>query len=1679
MSQPDKPNTRAQEVKELYETIERLKQQNLELSEGQQKLLIRNLQLAAAPAPSSVKVEEATATQATSQAKSETAETAAIDHSDLHSDSRSDPKVSHIDIFEGKQADCEDWLTQLAIFLLQQPNRYSSDESKVHYASSRLRGDALKWFRPYLTQPDDPVRTDFRAFTARISSVFGDHNAIRNATRAIRELTQQGACSEYVAKFRHLSCVLVDWTDAILIPTFYAGLKPTIKDTLALQDENQLPKSLVEYMDHCIRIDDRNFARQKERQHEKRLATGASPSPQTQSHSVPPRQTSSGINRIDALQTQVSALQAQLSKNRIPRGTSPQRTKLTEAERAHLVSTNGCFYCRQPNAGHVIQDCPSRPPRPHVTAAAVVLEPVLDDSDYLELNRYAFPLPSSHPTNLRQQLGKSRVEEEELNKVTVDALARHFGPGLVHAFPTEDRVSATLQRVIQERTPALLLITHHLSLPILRLAIRQPVHLTGQPPRRFAVLISGAQPKTPHPIPALPQGTPRIAFPGSVSGQPISFLIDTGCSGNVVSEALVQRLGLETRPAGALDLTFANGNVHRSTHHTVLHLTRGSYSAAVRCYVAPIEEDLILGVPWFESVEATFSWAHGKLLFSVNATQRTHCWWAPGRPSPVLPAPHPTVRCAYVRASTWRGHTRSAVVVGEIRIRPDMLADIREEQPELSNDSVLSEDYLSSLSPDLQGLVRASASIFAQPTGLPPDRPETHRIRLTPDSRPPPWRGVGKLSAVQLAELKKQISSLLEKGFIRPSTSPFGASILFATKADGSLRLCIDYRSLNAITVKDATPLPNISELRDRLGKASIFSAMDCRDGFWNIRVHPEDTHKTAFRCRFGHFEWQVLPFGLTNSPATMMALMNRVFRDLYDDYVVVYMDDILVFSDSLEDHHKHLAEVFRRLQTNNLYLKLKKCLFARPQVPFCGHLVSSAGVSVDPSKISALPDLVAPLTSKKQIQAFLGMCNWFRDFIPAYAEVSQPLSDLTRDASTLQWTPREHSCVLLLIHRILTAPSLRVHDPALPTHVYSDASDYAIGGWLGQKVDNAIHPIVFWSRKLIPAELNYTVHDKECLALHEICKKQEVYLKGNTVFAFTDHKALEHLSTQPSLNQRQTRWVEYLQTLDLQVEYLPGKFNSVADLLSRSPKFAPLCDRCRKPIVCAPVATRSSASALPTTPDLMTLVQDSQAAFLADKSDRLISSLPRVHGLSRHRNLVYVPPDHSLRGAIISSFHDPPSQGHQGIDRTADKVRQLFSWSGMEADVRSFVESCDSCQRNKHRTGPSYGFLQPLQIPFDRFSGVTMDPFFLPKNRAGNDMVLLVVEASVVRNVVLIPCRSTDSAETLAKLFIRFWHDRGFGLPTSFVTDRDSRFTSTFWRGFINAINANHRFATARHQQTDGLSERNIRSIKEVMRHYASTSDWGDLLSSIEFALNNSTSSSTGFTPFYLMYGCHPRTVPYSTPDHLSSHHILRDSVVKARTTLVRHKDFQAIQYDKHHILPPELTTGQLVLLSSEGIKRQSANKLFPLWLGPFPVEKLHPPLNVELSLPKTWRIHPVFHISRVKPYNSPSSTFPSRPPCTFPVEPILVTDEDGNVALEWIVDAILDHKVASDKTLLFLTHWLGTPVSESTWEPPSSFVRPFTQAFLDYLSQLSDSAKRGVRVHWPSDIKKPTSLS
>ncbi|GBG79844.1 hypothetical protein CBR_g30109 [Chara braunii] len=325
-----------------------------------------------------------------------------------------------------------------------------------------------------------------------------------------------------------------------------------------------------------------------------------------------------------------------------------------------------------------------------------------------------------------------------------------------------------------------------------------------------------------------------------------------------------------------------------------------------------------------------------------------------------------------------------------------------------------------------------------------------HSIQLVPDYRvhhQAPYR----LSILEATELKRHLEELLRLGFIKPSNSPWGAPVLFARKADGTLRLCIDYRGLNRYTVKNSYPMPRADELFDRLEDNRFFTKINLRSGYHQIRVATEDQPKTAFRSRFGHYEFTVMPFGLTNAPATFQTTMNNIFRDILEEYILVYLDDILVYSRTLEDHIRHLRDVLQRLRKHDFYAKLSKCRFAQRKVNFLEHHVSDQGLHMDDAKISAIAECPVP-TSAKQLRSFLGLTSYYTNFIQGYARYSYVLtSTLLRKNPPWFWTPLCEDAFRALKKAVTCAPVLRLPDFDCPFIVTTDASDFAVGAVLSQ----------------------------------------------------------------------------------------------------------------------------------------------------------------------------------------------------------------------------------------------------------------------------------------------------------------------------------------------------------------------------------------------------------------------------------------------------------------------------------------------------------------------------------------------------------------------------------------------------------------------------------------------------
>jgi len=443
---------------------------------------------------------------------------------------------------------------------------------------------------------------------------------------------------------------------------------------------------------------------------------------------------------------------------------------------------------------------------------------------------------------------------------------------------------------------------------------------------------------------------------------------------------------------------------------------------------------------------------------------------------------------------------------------------------------------------------------------LPEHRPYDCKIELK-DGTTAPWGPIYPLSEVELQTLREWLKEMEKTGKIRRSTSSAGSPILFVPKPNGrGLRLYVDYRGLNAITIPYRYPLPLMQELQDRVQGAQWFTKMDLKNGFNLIRIQEGDEWKTAFRTRYGLYEFQVMPFGLTNAPSTFQDMMNHVLSDILDIGVLAYMDDILVYAKTEEEHDQLVKEVLERLQRNGLVVSPEKCVWKTDEVEFLGYVIGRNGIRMDQAKVDAVLSWQQP-TSLTETQSFLGFANFYQRFIKDYSRVARPLTELTKKTRKWTWNREAGKPFEELKSRFTTAPILAHLDPAKPVIIETDASNFAIGAVLSQRDDeNRLHLVAFHSRKFQPAEINYEIHDKELLAVVDAFKHWRHYCKGAThqIQVFSDHQNLEYFTTTKVLNRRQARWAQELAGIDFRIYYRPGAQNGKPDALSRRPEYRP-----------------------------------------------------------------------------------------------------------------------------------------------------------------------------------------------------------------------------------------------------------------------------------------------------------------------------------------------------------------------------------------------------------------------------------------------------------------------------------------------------------------------------------------
>ena len=748
---------------------------------------------------------------------------------------------------------------------------------------------------------------------------------------------------------------------------------------------------------------------------------------------------------------------------------------------------------------------------------------------------------------------------------------------------------------------------------------------------------------------------PLIKLEGTVNGTKAVMLVDTGANGNFIDSSFVAKHHLSPLLTEQKHtITLADGSNKVAEHQVKGKLTIDNYHDTINLVMLPLNNasyDIILGMAWIRAVQANIQLNPDAVVVNWNNHR-------------VILKPSEK--------------NRDGGLISKRQLKKEIIATIYIGK----QTQVAGSDPSSPTQPIVDNLQAQYKDVFGGlPHVLPPKRDVDHHIDLIPGAIPPS-RPVYRMSPAELDELKKQLDDLTEKGFIRPSKSPFGSPVLFVKKHDGTLRLCVDYRALNKVTIKNKYPLPRVDELFDRLQGARYFSKLDLESGYHQLRIHEPDIEKTAFRTRYGHFEFLVLAFGLTNAPATFMHLINQILRPFLDKFVIAFIDDILIYSKTLQEHKQHVKQVLQVLRENQLYAKLKKCELFKSCVTFLGHVIDQHGVHVMPEKIQAIKDWPVP-TCVKDVQAFLGLAGYYRRFIEGFSKIAAPISDLTKNSNEFKWTDREHQAFDQLKYSLCHDPVLILPDPDKPYVVRTDASGYAVGAVLLQDHGEGLQPIAYMSKKLSSAEQNYPVHEQEQLAILLALGEWRHHLHGTKFKVITDHNSLKYLQTQDNLSPRQRRWYEKMQEYDFDIVYEPGKNNTVADALSRRPDY-------QKPETCITAITSSSCNV---SEALMKSIIDGYpsdpmcVAILNREADTIRRGTEIREGVIYRDGKIHVPDNRDIKTTILHEAHDSPLAGHLGVNKTLELLQRSFYWLNMAKDVRDYILHVRSVKAISHPT--------------------------------------------------------------------------------------------------------------------------------------------------------------------------------------------------------------------------------------------------------------------------------------------------------------------------------------------------------------------------------------------------------
>jgi hypothetical protein len=993
---------------------------------------------------------------------------------------------------------------------------------------------------------------------------------------------------------------------------------------------------------------------------------------------------------------------------------------------------------------------------------------------------------------------------------------------------------------------------------------------------------------------------------------------------------------------------------------------------------------VILGVSWHKLHEVQFDWKKNDLVFNSNYCQ-DNCIYNEEEEKEQLGEPEVN-SLEEAGFNSWEEARLFAIDLEE-----------EEEINAMGFENLEEEDRVREAIP--AEYHEFLGNVFAKKwTEELPERSEwDFKIELKPGEEPPPPARPYKMTEKERSLTWEWIQKMLNQGFIRPSKSQTAAPV-FWIQNETKKRMIIDYRALNAKTVKDAYGPAGMDLALEAASGNEWFTTLDMKDAYYKCRIAEGCEYLTAITTPFGNFEFLVMGLGFVNAPSHWQRRMNSTLAsEIGRGGTAAYMDDILNASKSKSLNIEKDKRVLRILKEAKIPLQPLKCKFNQKEVDFLGVKVNGKGFKMQEKKIKAIQDWGRP-GNPSEILSFTGFANFYRRFIPNFSKLCVPLYALTKKDAPWAWEKEQEEAFNRLKEQFAEGKVLAHPDHSLPWELKVDVSLWAVGAVLSQKHGNVNKPVGFFSKALSLAERKYDPGDREMLAIVKGLEHFKFFIMDSKwpIEVWTDHKNILAWVNKSSYRDRHWRWLDRLMCFDYKMNWLPGKKNSQADFLSRRADLKPegeiLLDKTAidnfrekilaiNPVDSDQVIQLKIKVAIRQDPALRKIV-----AHLEEKGqvphawEKAIQDFSLKDDLLMFKGKIYVPNDKDIKTSIMELYHDSVLAGHPGQMQTMEMVSRMYTWPSMKNYIGQYVLECEDCQRNKNRHSKSHGLLQPLPIPDGPWQHISYDYIGELPNSNGYNAILVAI-CRLTKMGVFIPASTSDDAKTTAMRFRR-WVWRHYGLPKETISDRGVQFNNAFLKGLYEHLGIKANFSTSFRPQTDGQTERTNAIIETYLRIFCDyrQDDWEDYLDLAEFAYNNRASSSTGVSPFFALYGFHPNfgTVPaLQQPSTLADQSALELERIRRelKASLRIAQERQAEFYNRKHAVEPEFRPGERVWVEAVNISTdQPSGKLAAKRIGPYEVESRVGSRAYRLRLPRNMQIHPVFHVSLLSRYHSPT---------------------------------------------------------------------------------------------------------